>query len=141
LARARLSFGRGRTVSTLPAMSRSSSRNPSAYADPHAGVERQGKQQSIPQMIARIQNCLNMLRRKYFRPTSYRLECDRAALLGLDLGDMVQERIVASRRPAAPVCRLHGDQQPRQLDTVPGRESTEGRVSAASLRLTLATEQ
>jgi hypothetical protein len=30
---------------------------PERFADPH-GVEQQGKQQSIPQMTARIQNCL-----------------------------------------------------------------------------------
>ena len=71
------------------------------FADPHAGIEQQGKQQPIPQMLTRVENRLNLLRRQDFRSHVRRVQLDRSMPLGPALGHVVQKRLVGRRRSAA----------------------------------------
>jgi hypothetical protein len=78
-------------------------------------------------MLTRVEDRLNLFYGKDFRPQPRLCECDRAPPLGCVFGHMMQERLVRRCRPAAPARRGHGDQQPRQLDTVAGMKPTERR--------------
>ena len=41
---------------------------PQRLTDPDAGIEQQGKQQPVPQMLTRVQDRLNLFGGKDFRP-------------------------------------------------------------------------
>lgn len=62
---------------------------PQRLTDADAGVEQQGKQQPIPQMLTRVEDRLNLFGGKEFRPQPRLGECDRAPPLGFALGHMV----------------------------------------------------
>ena len=50
---------------------------PERLTHPNAGIEHQGKQQPVPQMLAGIQDRLNLLNSKDFRQRLRRLQLDR----------------------------------------------------------------
>jgi hypothetical protein len=59
----------------------------------NAGVQQNGKEQAVTQMITSVEDHLNLFDRKDFRARRRRLQLDRASTLGLVLGGVVQERL------------------------------------------------
>ncbi|MEO3859857.1 hypothetical protein ABGB08_33540 [Acrocarpospora sp. B8E8] len=102
--------------------------SPSASPIPDAAIQQEREEQPIAQVVAGVQDRLDLGRGEDLRPGLGRLQLDHATSLRTALGDVVQERLIGRRRPTTSPSRwLHRDQQARQLHPVPGVELTERR--------------